>query len=148
MYMSKESVRLSADRISDKWNRHMKGAVSDIQAGLDAMTVDPGQKAVDAQDKMKANLIESIDSGIWAKRRLEVSKAEFVKITKEKVAKNLNTGVDAGMPKRKKFDTWLVGRLNQILPEIASMPDMTLSDSLERVRRQMEFMAAEKYKAT
>lgn len=145
--MSKEAVRLSADRISEKWNRHMKAAVPDIQAGLDAMTVDPGQKAVEAQDKMKQNLIKSIDEGIWAKRRLEVSKADFVRITKEKVAKNLNTGVDAGMPKRKKFDGWLVGRLNAILPEIAAMPDMTLEDSMQRVRRQMEHMAAEKYKA-
>lgn len=145
--MSKDSVRLSADRISDKWGRHMKSAVPDIQAGLDAMTVDPGERAVAAQEKMKQNLITSIDSGIWAKRRLEVSKADFVKITKEKVAKNLNTGVDAGMAKRKKFDNWLVGRLNGILPEIAAMPDMTLEDSMSRVRRQMEYMAAEKYKA-
>ncbi|MBA7584776.1 hypothetical protein ES708_26736 [subsurface metagenome] len=145
--MSKEAVRLSADRISDKWGRHMKAAVPDIQAGLDAMTVDPGQKAVDAQEKMKANLVASIDSGIWAKRRLEVSKADFVKITKEKVGKNLNTGVDAGMPKRKKFDNWLVGRLNAVLPEVAAMPDMTFEDSMARIRRQLEHMKAEKYKA-
>ncbi len=145
--MSKEAVRLTPDRISDKWNRHMKGAVPDIQAGLDAMTVDPGQRAVDQQEKMKAKLIESIDNGTWAKRRLEVSKADFIRITKEKVAKNLSTGVDQGMPKRKKFDNWLVSRLNGILPEISGMPDMTLSDSMERVRRQMEYMAAEKYKS-
>ena len=146
--MSKEKVGLSADKISDKWGRRMKGAVKDIQDGIDAMTVDPGQKAVDAQEKMKQNLIESLDSGIWAKRRLEVSKEEWKTKTKKKVSERLSGGVDAAMPKRKKFDTWLAGRLNQVLPEISAMSDMTLEDSKARVIRLMDHMAAEKYKGT
>lgn len=145
--MSKEHVRMSAGAISDKWNRHMKAAVPDIEAGIAAMTVDPGERAVAAQEKMRQNLMASIDDGTWAKRRLSVSKEEWKKITTEKVRKNLNTGVDAGMTKRQRFDSWLVDRLNQVLPEIAAMPDMTLEDSMARVRRQMEHMAAQKYKA-
>lgn len=144
--MSKEKVRLSPDKISDKWGRHMKAAVPDIQSGIDAMTEDPGQKAVDAQDKMLAKVTESIQSGIWAKRRLAVPFSEWKEKTKSKVATRLTGGVDAAMPKRKKFDTWLASRLNGVLPEIAAMSDLTLDDSKARVMRMMDYMSAEKYK--
>ena len=145
--MSKTAVRLTADGISDKWNRHMKAAVPDITSGIDSMTVDPGQRAVDAQGKMLANLTESVNNGTWAKRRLQVSKQAWQTITKAKVTQRLSTGVDQAMPKRKKFDSWLVGRLNAILPEIDSMADMTLEDSKQRVMRMMDHMAGEKYKS-
>ena len=145
--MSKEAVRLSADRITEKWGRKLKAAGPDIQAGIDAMTVDPGEKAVAAQDKMLANLTESVTSGVWAKRRLQVTKEDWKKITKEKVSKNLATGVDQATPKRKRFDNWLVGRLNGILPTVAGMADMTFEDSMARIRTQLEYMKSEKYKS-
>lgn len=145
--MSKEAVRLSADRISEKWGRKLKAANPDIQAGIDAMTVDPGERAVAAQGKMLANLQESITNGTWAKRRLQVSKEEWKRITKDKVAKNLSTGVDNAASKRKRFDNWLVGRLNGILPTVAAMSDMTFEDSMARIRTQLEYMKAEKYKS-
>ena len=145
--MSKTSVRLTPDRISDKWNRHMKTAVPDIVAGIDAMAVDPGIRAVEAQDKMLRNVTESISNGTWAKRRLAVSKSDWQSITKAKVSARLSTGVDQALPKRKKFDAWLVGRLNAILPEIDSMSDMTLEDSKARVIKMMDHMAGEKYKS-
>ena len=145
--MSKTSVRLSPDKISDKWNRHMKADVPDIVTGIDAMAVDPGQRAVDQQDKMVRNLTESVQNGTWAKSRLAVSKSDWQAITKAKVSQRLSTGVDQALPKRKKFDSWLVGRLNSILPEIDAMSDMTLEDSKARVFRLMDHMAAEKYKS-
>jgi len=145
--MSKQAVRLTPDKISDKWNRHMKSAVPDIVSGIDGMTVDPGQRAVDQQDKMVRNLTESVQNGTWAKRRLAVSKSDWQSITKAKVSARLSTGVDQALPKRKKFDSWLVSRLNGVLPEIDSMADMTLEDSKARVCRLMDHMAAEKYKS-
>jgi len=145
--MSREKVRLSPDQISDKWNRHMKTAIPDIQAGIDGVTEDPGAKAVEKQEKMLANLTEAVNNGTWAKRRLGVSMNDWKSITKDKVAQRLGTGVDKALPKRKKFDSWLAARLNTVLPEINKMPDMTLEDSFQRVRRMMEHMSAEKYKA-
>jgi len=145
--MSKTAVRLSPDKISDKWNRHMKAAVPDITAGIDAMTVDPGARAVEQQDKMVRNLTQSVQNGTWAKRRLAVSKSDWQSITKAKVSQRLSTGVDQALPKRKKFDSWLVGRLNGILPQIDGMSDMTIEDSKARVFALMDYMAAEKYKS-
>ena len=144
--MAKGKVTLSPDRISEKWGRRMKGAVGDIQAGLDAMQVDPGQAAVAKQDKMLQNTMAAIQDGTWAKRRLAVSKQQFVEITKKKVAQRLASGVDESMPKRQKFDQYLVNTLNAALPSIHQMPDLTIEDSVNRVRALMEHMANNPYK--
>lgn len=145
--MAKEKVGLSPAQISEKWGRRMKGAVTDIQNGIDNMTVNPMEKAIAKKDKMKQNLMASIDNGTWEKRMGEVSQSEWKEKTKQKVAERLSSGVDAGMPKRQKFDQWLVGRINEGLGKLQGMPDMTLEDSVNRVRTMMETMASQKYKS-
>lgn len=145
--MSRTSVRMPATDLTDKWAKNTSAAVPEVIKGLDRVTEDPGQKAVEKQEKMKANLVKAIDDGTWAKRRLKVSLTDWRDKTKKKVTERLSGGVAAAKPKRQAFDNWLVGRLNEVLPEINDMPDMTLSDSVERVRRLMEHMAERPYKA-
>lgn len=145
--MSRTKVRLSPGAISDKWGRRIKAATPDIIAGVEAVTESPAMKAVAKVDKMRANLNKSLDEGVWQKRLSEVTLAEWKTKTASKVRERLAGGVDASMPKRQKFDGWLAGRLNGVLPEIADMPDLTLEDSFARVRRLMEHMAGERYKA-
>jgi hypothetical protein len=50
------------------------------------------------------------------------------------------------MGKREAFDKHLVSSLNEILPSIQKMPDMTLEDSVARCRALMEGMAKRPYK--
>lgn len=145
--MSRTKVRMSPTDISEKWGKNQKASIPFIIKGLDGVTEDPGQKAVDQQDKMLAKLTESVTNGTWAKRRLKVSLQDWREKTKKKVTERMAGGVDGAMPKRKEFDTWLVGQLNAVLPEIAGMADMTLEDSVARVRRLMEHMSANKYKS-
>ncbi len=145
--MSRTKVRMAANDISDKWGKNQKASVPFIIKGLDNVTEDPGQKAVDKQEKMLANLTESITNGTWAKRRLKVGLSEWREKTKKKVTERMAGGVDAAMPKRKQFDSWLVSTLDSVLPEIANMADMTLQDSLARVQKLMEHMANNKYKS-
>lgn len=145
--MSKEKVGLNPDQISDKWNRRMKGSIQDIQTGIDGVTESPMARAVEKQEKMKARLIESIDNGTWAKRMNQVSLADWKTQTKKKVGERMGSGVDGAMNKRKKFDSWMVSRLNEVLPKIQGMPDMTLEDSVNRVRTMMEHMSSQKYKS-
>ncbi len=145
--MSKTKVRMSPTDISEKWGKNQKASIPFIIKGLDAVSEDPGQKAVDQQDKMLAKLTESISNGTWAKRRLKVGLNEWREKTKKKVTERMAGGVDASMPKRKEFDSWLVNALNSVLPEIAGMADMTLEDSVARVRKLMEHMSNNKYKS-
>lgn len=139
-------VKLSPADISEKWARRTKGAVSDIQAGIDRVTESPAAKAVAKQEKMKANLLKSIDDGTWAKRLGEVSLEDWKTKTRAKVAERLAGGVDGATAKRQKFDAHLVNTINEILPKIDAMPDMTLEDSVNRVRTFMDHMSKNPYK--
>lgn len=146
--MAKEKVTLSANDISEKWNRNIKNAVTDIQAGIDRVTESPMTKAVAKQDKMKANLVKAIDNGSWANGMNKVTLSDWKTKTKTKVGERLGSGADAAMSKRKAFDNWLVNRINAVLPNINQMPDMTLQDSINRMTTMVTHMAGEKYKAT
>ncbi len=139
-------VKLNPAEISEKWARRTKASVSDIQAGIDRVNESPGAKAIAKQDKLKQNLLKSIDDGTWAKRLGEVSLEDWKSKTRSKVAERLSGGVDGAAAKRQRFDTHLVNTLNEVLPRISAMPDMTLEDSVNRVRTLMEHMSKNKYK--
>jgi hypothetical protein len=144
--MSKTKVGLSSSQISDKWNRRMKSSVTDIQNGIDAVTENPAAKAIEKQDKMLQNLTQAITNGKWAAGLRDVTLSDWKTKTKDKVGQRLASGVDGAMEKRKKFDSYLVNQLNAVLPEVNAMPDMTLEDSVNRVRRVMEHMHNNPYK--
>lgn len=144
--MSKGKVTLSPSQISDKWNRRMKGAITDIQAGVDSVTENPAEKAIAKQDKMLQNLTKAVNDGRWAGGLKKVTLADWKSKTKEKVGQRLASGVDGAMGKRQQFDQYLVNTLNGVLPQISNMPDMTFEDSVNRVRAVMEHMHNNPYK--
>lgn len=144
--MSKIKVNKTASDISQKWNQNMKASVSYIQKGIDSVTESPMEKAASKSDKMLQNLTQAVSSGKWANSLRNVSLQDWKTKTKEKVAQRLAQGVDQAMSKRQAFDTWLVNTLNDILPTVANMPDMTLEDSVNRVRTMMEHMSNNAYK--
>jgi len=144
--VAKTKVKISASDISDKWSRRLKAAVPDITAGVDRVAEAPGALAAEKADKMRQRLIEALDAGIWQARVSAVPLATWKEVTKRKVTQRLAGGVDEARGKRQAFDRWLVDRLNAVLPEIAAMPDLTLEDSINRVRALIEHMAAERYK--
>ncbi|MDD5360454.1 MAG: hypothetical protein PHI02_09335 [Sulfurovaceae bacterium] len=144
--MSKDKVSLTAGQISDKWNRRMKGAVSDIQAGIDSVTESPTAKAAQKADKMLQNMTKAVQSGKWANSLNAVTLQDWKQKTKDKVAQRLASGVDGSMAKRQKFDAYLVNTVNSALQTIKGMPDMTLEDSVNRVRAMMTHMANNPYK--
>ncbi len=132
--------------ISEKWGRRTKGAVSDIQAAIGRVSESPMEKAASKQDKMLTNLQASVTSGKWARGLKAVSLEEWKTKTAKKVGERLPGGIDAAMDKRRQFDTYLVGQLNTILPTIQKMQDLTMEDSLQRVRALMEHMHKNPYK--
>ena len=144
--MAKDKVSMTAADISDKWNRNMKNSISDIQRGIDRVSESPMLKAVEKKDKMKQNLVASIDNGTWEKQMSSVNLSDWKNTTKTKVGERMGSGVDNAMNKRKSFDTALVNHLNSVLPKIKSMPDMTLQDGINRATEMIKAMAGMRYK--
>ena len=141
-----KSVKLTPEEISEKWGRRTKAAITDIQKGIERVTESPATKAVSKIAKMKANINKSLDDGTWSKRLGAVTLEDWKTKTSAKVGERLSGGVDGAMSKRAKFDTWLASTLNEVLPKIDAMPDMTLEDSVNRVRALMEHMSKKPYK--
>tara|TARA_Y100000310_G_C20121725_1_gene551773 strand:- start:74 stop:514 length:441 start_codon:yes stop_codon:yes gene_type:complete len=146
--MSKDKVRLSPTDITSKWQKRTKAAVPDAIAGVDRVTESPAVGAIAKQDKMRQNLLRSIDDGVWAAGLGKVTLSEWKATTKAKIQQRLSGGVDAAQAKRGRFDTWLAGRLNGVLPTIAAMPDLTLDDSIARATALMQHMASERFKGS
>lgn len=144
--MSKMKVNLSAGDISTKWNTRMKQSVGDIQKGIDSITESPMEKAIASKDKMLQGVTAAINDGRWEAGLRKVSLADWKTKTKQKVSERLAGGVDGAMGKRREFDTWLVQTLNNVLPEIAAMPKMTIEDSANKARAMMMAMHENRYK--
>jgi hypothetical protein len=144
--MAKSKVGLTPDKISDKWGRNLKASVPYIQAGIDGVTESPMEKAAGKLDKALQNYSAAIASGRTANALKAVSTSDWKAKTKTKVGERMAGGVDQAMPKRKSFDSYLVNTLNGVLPEIAGMPDMSIDDQVNKVRRLMEHMHANPYK--
>lgn len=145
--MGKSKINLTASQISSKWGGNMKGAVKTIQDGIDGVTENPAQKAIAAIPKMVAGIQEAASSGRIEAGLANVNLNDWKSNTKAKVAARLASGVDAAMPKRQKFDQYLVNTLNQVLPQINDMPHNTIDDGIEKVRALAHYMHDNAYKS-
>lgn len=144
--MAREKVRMTAGDIAKKWQGNMKGSQQYILQGVDRVSEAPTAKAAEKITKMRNNLMAAFDEGRVEAGLGKVSLSDWKKATTEKVRARLASGVDFSTPKVEAFDKWLVDTLNGVLPEIKGMPDMTLEDSISRVRRLMEYMHENRYK--
>lgn len=144
--MAKTKVGLSSADISTKWNSRMKGAVTDIQKGIDAVTENPAQKAIAAKDRMLAGVTAAVNDGRWENGLNKVDLNTWKTKTKQKVAERLSGGVDAAMTKRRDFDQWLTNTLNGVLPAVAAKQKLTLEDGIERVRMIATHLRDNRYK--
>ncbi|MGD9162128.1 MAG: hypothetical protein PVG39_27200 [Desulfobacteraceae bacterium] len=146
--MAKEKVTMTANEISDKWGRNMKNAVSDMQAGVDRVTTSPMEKAIAKKDKMKQNLMESIDNGSWENGMRKVTLSDWKTKTKSKIGERMGSGVDNAMSKRREFDSWLVNTVQAGMDKVNAMPDLTLQDNINRMTTMVQHMASNKYKTS
>lgn len=144
--MSKDKVTKTPADISAKWGRNLKNAIPDVVAGVNRVSESPMEKAISKKDKMRANIVKSIDDGKWEAGLRGVSLETWKAKTAKKVQERMSGGVDAGMSKREAFDRSNVETINEILPTIAAMPDMTIQDSVARVAAFMEHMHSKPYR--
>ncbi len=117
-----------------------------MKYGLLGLSFLEKMKIREKAEKMKANLIASVDDGTWAKRLKAVPLSLWKENTTKKVTERLGGGVDAAKAKHEKFAGWLIGRQDEISASIKGMPDMTLEDNINRASTQMREMAARPYK--
>jgi len=120
-------------QVADKWKRRTQAATQDMVAGVNAVTVAPGQQAAAKSDKMLQKVTESVTSGRWARRVGSVSLEEWKKQMIDKGAARVSSGVAAAEAKSTAFYAEFLPHVASVQAEVKRMPDLTLEDSIQRM---------------
>lgn len=136
-----KTVRVTAVEFREKHNRRTKAALPDMRAGVERVTEAPGRKAAAQQVKMRAKLMEAIDSGKWARRVGAVSLDDWKADMIEKGVNRVPAGLDRAGAKVEAFAEKLIAHQNRLLGQIDDMASLTLEDSIARATAWIRGMA-------
>ena len=134
-------IRVTPAEFQEKHARRLKGAIEDMRKGIERVDVSPGAKAAAKKDKMRARLMDALDSGKWEKRVAAVSLDEWKSAAIEKGLNRVATGIDRAAPKVQEFAAQLLAHEADGLKKIETMPDVTLEDSINRMTTWVRHMA-------
>ena len=132
--------KLNGAQWAEKQGRRLKAALPDIRTGIERVTEPPGAKAAAAQDRMRTNLVASIDSGKWARNVGGVSLQEWKKSAIDKGLNRISAGVDGAMAKNAIMGQKLMDAVAGGQSAIASIPRGDFSQNLERMTRFVTHM--------
>lgn len=132
-------ARVNAQQWMDKWGRRLQAAGPDITAGIDRVSVAPGQSAAQAADRYASGLMESIQNGTWETNVAKVSLQDWKTAMKTKGIGRLAAGVSQAQATKLQKITQSLAAVDASVAEIANMPQ----DSLEaRIARSVAFQRA------
>lgn len=136
-------ARVTPEEYQEKHARRLKAAVPDIQKGVEKVTKNPCEQAGAKQDKMLANLTESVQNGKWARGLKKVSLEDWRKKMLEKGTARIASGIDGAKDKVIEFAGELLPHVDAGVTKIKAMPDLTIEDSINRsatfIRHMAEF---------
>ena len=135
-------ARVNAAEYAEKWARRTQAATPDYQRGIERVSESPTEAAANSQDKMIANLLESVNSGKWARALRGVSLADWKDSALRKGVSRIAAGVQAATPKQQQMATALLQTVDRGIAEIANMPSTTFEDRKARANAWMDFMHA------
>jgi len=139
---------LTASEFAEKQAKRLKAATPEIIAGVQATTEAPSGQAIAKIDKMRTNLLASIDDGTWASRLGKVTLQDWKNDMVNKGVGRIAKGIDEAHGKVVSFANALLPVAYAISDEAKGMPDMTIEDSIARAEMAIRRMASFKYKKT
>jgi hypothetical protein len=125
---------LTPQEIADKQIKAATARVGDYRDGVLKTTKNPMQAAIAKKDKMVSNFNAAMDDGSWEDGLNAVSVEEWKQRTASKGGDNYARGVAASRDKIVDFQTQFTPVRRQVAAEVASMPDNTFEERLERMR--------------
>lgn len=126
-------AKLTPSQITEKHSRRLKGAVEDMRIGVQAVTVAPTAKAAAAIPKMRAKLLEAIDSGKVERGLKRVTLTDWQTSMIEKGIPRVAAGVDGAKDKIEAFYGELMPHIDRLQAEVHKLPHVTLEDGIQRM---------------
>lgn len=137
------AVKLTPQQAREKHAARLKQSTQEIANQVMKVNVAPGVQAAAKVDKMRANILASLDSGKWGRRVSATSLSDWQDAMVKKGIPRIAQGIDAAAPKVEAFFGEFFPHLEKVQGELKNMPDLTLEDSITRmvhvVRRNAEF---------
>lgn len=137
-------AKVTAQQYADKWGRRLKGATQDIRDGIDRVTEAPGKRAAAASDRMRTNLLASIDDGTWASQVAKVSVEDWKSAAKEKGIGRIAQGVDSALPSQALMAEKLLAAVDATVAEVNRTPRGGLEENIQRMTTFARGMAKRK----
>lgn len=134
-------AKLTPDEFTEKHSRRLKGAITDMQRGVEGVTASPTLAAAAKKDKMRAEINRSIDSGKWEAGLKRVSLQEWKDKMIQKGLGRVAAGIDAAAGKVKDFAAQLLPFQDTLAATIKKMPDVSLEDNINRMTSWIRGMA-------
>jgi hypothetical protein len=123
----------SAQTVAAKWVTRTSAAAQDYAQGVAQTDVDPTQRAIQAQSRLRSEFIAAIDSGKWAQRLQAVGKAGWQQAVASKGVQNFSTGVAAAEQKVAAAFGPLLSFEQGLQSTIQAMPNVTDADRNNRM---------------
>lgn len=131
---------LTPQQVAQKWVNNTSAAGQALTDGVNAVTVAPGEKAAQAQDRYLSGVNAAV--GRWAANTRAVSLADWKNAMLTKGKARIASGVAAAQGKFADFMTTWLPLQEQLRQRIAAMPKGTLADSQNRAAAAIAFNAA------
>lgn len=126
-------IKVSAEEGARKWKTRLDGAIDEIRAGVDKVTEAPGVKAAAASDKMRARIIEAIDTGRWGAEVSKVTLPEWKAAMADKGIPRIRAGTEAALDEVTAFNKALYSHIEAGQSAIEGKPSLTLEDNIDRM---------------
>lgn len=108
------AVKATAAAAADAWKTGFSGAATKYQAGIDSVSVAPGQLAA-AQKNLYVQNVQA-QANVWASKVGAVTLTDWKNAAKTVGSMNLASGATKGAPKMQAF-------MNSFLPQLSSIVD-------------------------
>lgn len=128
-------VRVTADQASEKWKNRLSAATAEITAGVNRVTVSPGQQAAAKADKWFQAVTDSREK--WRRNTGRVSLDDWKNMMLNVGVQRIAAGATAKQSKMTAFMNEFIPHLEQGLQKVNAMPDNTFE---ERVQKAVEMM--------
>jgi len=135
--------KLTAQEFQEKHARRLKASTEDMRKGVEKITESPTAAAAAKQDKMRNNILESIDNGKWANGLKRVTLEEWKSKMINKGIGRVAGGIDGAKDKVIAFASELLPHIDAGQSKVKKMSDVTLEDNITRmttfIRHMSEF---------
>lgn len=138
--------RKDPKKLAEKYVQRATAATQDMIDGINAVSVNPAEKAIKAIPKMRANFLAALDSGQYEEAMKGVTLDSWKTAMIEKGVPRVAQGVRSAQPKMEAFFSQQAAYQEKIDAQLAKMPTTTLEDNIARMTQQVRMMGQFKYK--